>query len=344
MEEREHVVGKSVTRVDALEKVTGRAKYTEDLCDKSAYIARVLHADIAHGIVRSVDTSEAQKLPGVVKIVTCFDVPKYYFPTAGHPWSTDPAHQDVKDRLLLTEHVRFYGDDVAAVVAENEVAAAQALRLIKVEYDPLPFVLDVQKAMEEDAPQLHENYPGNVLKHTSIHKGDFEKAKEEPGLIKVEGWYQTPTVQHCHYREFYLLCVYGTGQVRDRLFYADSVISAGRVVGQALGIPWGNVRVIKPYIGGGFGNKQDILYEPLCAYLSQTVGGRLVKLDVSREETFVCNRVRHAIRTHLISYVRPNGEIAARKVECFSDHGGVCISWTQHWSKGSWIFPAAVSV
>lgn len=91
MEEREHVVGKSVTRVDALEKVTGRAKYTEDLCDKSAYIARVLHADIAHGIVRSVDTSEAQKLPGVVKIVTCFDVPKYYFPTAGHPWSTDPC-------------------------------------------------------------------------------------------------------------------------------------------------------------------------------------------------------------------------------------------------------------
>ena len=68
--------------------------------------------------------------------MTCFDVPKYYFPTAGHPWSTDPAHQDVKDRLLLTEHVRFYGDDVAAVVAENEVAAAQALRLIKVEYDP----------------------------------------------------------------------------------------------------------------------------------------------------------------------------------------------------------------
>ena len=216
MEEREHVVGKSVTRVDALEKVTGRAKYTEDLCDKSAYIARVLHADIAHGIVRSVDTSEAQKLSGVVKIVTCFDVPKYYFPTAGHPWSTDPAHQDVKDRLLLTEHVRFYGDDVAAVVAENEVAAAQALRLIKVEYDPLPFVLDVQKAMEEDAPQLHENYPGNVLKHTSIHKGDFEKADQSGGLVS-----DTDRAA-LSYREFYLLCVYGTGQVRDRLFYADS--------------------------------------------------------------------------------------------------------------------------
>ena len=324
MEEREHVVGKSVTRVDALEKVTGRAKYTEDLCDKSAYIARVLHADIAHGIVRSVDTSEAQKLSGVVKIVTCFDVPKYYFPTAGHPWSTDPAHQDVKDRLLLTEHVRFYGDDVAAVVAENEVAAAQALRLIKVEYDPLPFVLDVQKAMEEDAPQLHENYPGNVLKHTSIHKGDFEKAKEEPGLIKVEGWYQTPTVQHYHIENF--ICYAYMEQGRYVIVSSTQIPHiCRRVVGQALGIPWGNVRVIKPYIGGGFGNKQDILYEPLCAYLSQTVGGRLVKLDVSREETFVCNRVR-------------------QKSGVLFRSGGVCISWTQHWSKGSWIFPAAVSV
>ena len=125
-----------------------------------------------------------RKVRKFVESVACFDVPKYYFPTAGHPWSTDPAHQDVKDRLLLTDHVRFYGDDVAAVVAENEVAASQALRRIKVEYEPLPFVLDVQKAMEEDAPQLHENYPGNVLKHTFIHKGDFEKAKEEPGLIR----------------------------------------------------------------------------------------------------------------------------------------------------------------
>lgn len=207
--------------MDALEKVTGRAKYTEDLCDKSAYIARVLHADIAHGIVRSVDTSEAQKLPGVVKIVTCFDVPKYYFPTAGHPWSTDPAHQDVKDRLLLTEHVRFYGDDVAAVVAENEVAAAQALRLIKVEYDPLPFVLDVQKAMEEDAPQLHENYPGNVLKHTSLHKGDFEKAKEEPGLIKVEAGIRHRPCSIVISRILSVMRIWNR-QVRDRLFYADS--------------------------------------------------------------------------------------------------------------------------
>ena len=196
--EREHVVGKSVKRVDAFEKVTGRAKYTDDLCDKNAYVARVLHSTIAHGYVKSIDTSEAEKIPGVVKIVTCFDVPKNYYPTAGHPWSTEEAHQDVADRLLLVEHVRFYGDDVAAVIAENEVAAAQAVRAIRVEYEELPFVLDVHKAMEDGAPQLHEKYPHNILNHTSIRNGDYESAAKERGLVKVEGWYQTPTVQHCH--------------------------------------------------------------------------------------------------------------------------------------------------
>ena len=320
MEDREHIVGKSVKRVDAFEKVTGRAKYTDDLCDKSAYVAKILHSTVAHGIVKSVDTKEAEQIPGVVKIVTCFDVPKNYFPTAGHPWSTDPAHQDVQDRLILTDHVRFYGDDVAAVVAENEVAAAKAVRAIKVEYEELPFVLDVQKAMEADAPLIHEEYPGNILKHTTIKNGNYEEAKKEPGLIRVEGWYNTPTVQHCHIENF--ICYAYMEQGRIVIVSSTQIPHiCRRVVGQALGIPWGQVRVIKPYIDGGFGNKQDILYEPLGAYLSTVVGGRLVKLDVSREETFVSNRVRHAIRTHIISYVRPDGSFAARKIECFSDQG-----------------------
>lgn len=91
--------------------------------DKSALIAKVLHSTIAHGYVKSIDTSEAERIKGVVKIVTCFDVPDIPFPTAGHPWSTDPHHQDVADRLLLNRHVRYYGDDVAAVVARDEVSA-----------------------------------------------------------------------------------------------------------------------------------------------------------------------------------------------------------------------------
>ncbi len=126
-------VGKSVARVDAFDKATGRAKYTDDLCDRNALITRVVRSTVAHGIVKSVDISQALQVPGVVRIFTCFDVPDLPFPTAGHPWSVEEAHQDIADRYLLNRHVRYYGDDVAAVVAENEVAAAQAARLVKVE-------------------------------------------------------------------------------------------------------------------------------------------------------------------------------------------------------------------
>lgn len=338
MLEKEHVVGKSVKRVDAFEKVTGRAKYTDDLCDRNAYVARVLHSTIAHGYVKAIDTTEAEKIPGVVKIVTCFDVPEYYFPTAGHPWSTEEAHQDVADRLLLTRHVRYYGDDIAAVVAENDAAAARAVRALKVEYEELPFVLDVQKAMDDGAPRLHEKYSNNILAHTSIRNGNYEKAIKEPGLTKVEGWYETPTVQHCHIEN--PVCYAYMEQGRIVVVTSTQIPHiCRRVVGQALGIPWGQVRIIKPYIGGGFGNKQDILYEPLCAYLCTQVGGRTVKLDTPREETFVSTRVRHAIRFHIVSYVRPNGTYAARKFESFSDQGAYASHGHSIAAKGMGCFP-----
>ena len=331
--------GKSVKRVDAYDKVTGRCKYTDDLCDRKAYVARVLHSTIANGRVKSFDTSEAEKVPGVVKILTCFDVKeKHYFPTAGHPWSTDPGHQDVADRLVLTERVRFYGDDIAAVVAEDEVAAAQALRLIKAEYEEYPFVLDVQKAMEDGAPQLHENFPNNILKHTQIRSGDLAKAIQEPGLTKVEGWYETPVVQHCHIENFICFAEMEGGRITVTTSTQIPHI-VRRVVGQALGMDWGKIRVIKPYIGGGFGNKQDVLYEPLCAWLCLQTGGHLVKLDVPREETFVCNRTRHSIRNHIISWVRPDGTYAARKLEAFSDQGAYASHGHSICAKGAGAFP-----
>lgn len=314
-------VGKSVHRVDAFDKATGRAKYCDDLCDRSALVARVLHSTIANGVVKSIDTSAAEQIEGVVKIVTCFDVPQIKFPTAGHPWSTDPHHQDVADRLLLTSRVRFYGDDIAAVVAESEVAAAQALRALRVEYEEYPFVLDVQEAMKPDAPLLHEEFPNNILAHTTIRNGNYEEASREPGLIKVEGWYDTPTVQHCHIENHMCFASMEAGRI---VIYSSTQIPhiVRRVVGQALGIPWGKVRVVKPYIGGGFGNKQDVLYEPLNAFLSLQVGGRPVKLELTREETFADTRVRHAIRFHMQGAVRPDGTLVARRVEAFSNQGG----------------------
>ena len=312
-------VGTKAKRVDAFDKVTGRAKFTEDLCPRDALVAKVLHSTIAHGYVRAIDTSEAEKIPGVVKIFTCFDVPENYFPTDGHIYHLGEHREE--DRLLLNRHVRLYGDDIAAVVAEDKVAADRALKAIKVEYDELPFYLDPQEAMKEGAAQIQEKKPGNICGESHFTIGDYDAVTAEEGLLVFDNWYNVPTVQHCHienhecyaYEEAGKIVVVSSTQIPHII---------RRCVGQALGRPWGSVRIVKPYIGGGFGNKQDALYEPLCAWLSLQLGGRCVHLQCTREETFYANRVRHSFKMHMITHVRPNGKIAARRLEFWSRQGG----------------------
>ena len=313
-------VGKKIKRVDAFDKVTGRAKFTEDLVPKDAYTAKIYHSTIAHGKVLSIDTKEAMKVPGVVKIVTCFDVPKIQFPTAGHPWSTEKDHQDVADRLLLNEHVRYYGDDVAVVIARDEVACKQALKKIVVEYEEYPANFDALDSIKDVKVPIHEESPDNILKHSTNNRGDFEEAIKEEGLIKVVGDYETPIISHAHLENPDVYAYEKSGKI---VVVASTQIPhiIRRVVGQALGLGWGKIRVIKPYIGGGFGNNQDALYEPLCAFLTTQVGGHPVKLLPSREETFVSTRTRHAMKIHIESYVRKNGDYVARRVETYSNGG-----------------------
>ena len=314
-------VGRSEVRVDAFDKVTGNTRYYEDRIPQGTLYARILHAEIAHGFVKKIDTTEAERISGVVKVLTCFDAEGLpAFPTAGHPWSMDSSHQDTQDRHLLNTHVRYYGDDIAVVIAEDEVSAAQGVRALKVEYDELPFVLDPIEAMKEGAPVLHEACPDNILKHTDRRAGDYAAAIQKEGLIKVEGWYETPMVQHCHIENHGCYAYMEGGRV---VVVSSTQIPhiIRRVVGQALNIPWGDVRIVKPYIGGGFGNKQDALYEPLCAWCSTKVNGKSVRIDCSREETFVSNRVRHAMKIHVITWLNPDGTLEARKVEVFSNQG-----------------------
>ncbi len=316
-------IGKSVHRVDAYEKVTGRAKYTDDLAAPNMLVAKVVRSTIANGLVKSFDLQAALTVPGVVKILTCFDVPDYRFPTAGHPWSTHPSHQDIADRKLLNQRVRVYGDDIAVVVAQNEVAAIQAMRLIRVEYEEYPVVVTVDQALEPNAPVIHPEYPGNILKHThfQIGQGSFEQIAAQPDLHVYENTFDTQTVQHCHI-ETAVSHAYMEG---DRVTVVSSTQIphiARRVIGQATGIPFGKIRVIKPYLGGGFGNKQDVLYEPLNAWLTTQLGGRPVKLELTREETLACTRVRHAIQFRLKTAVGPDGTLVARKFEAYSNQGG----------------------
>lgn len=315
-------VGKAIDRVDAWEKVTGQAKYTADLMPQNLLVAKVVHSTIANGRVKNFHLEEALKVPGVMKIITCFDVPDIQFPTPGHPWSVEKGHQDIRDRKLLNERVRMYGDDIAAVIAEDEISAARAAEKIRVEYEEYPVMLTPRAAMAEGASVLHEEKPDNVIAHTAFALGDmtFDEAACEEGLTVLEKEYSTQPVQHCHLEVPVSFAYMEKGRI---VIVSSTQIPhiVRRVVGQALGIPMGQVRVIKPYMGGGFGNKQDVLYEPLNAFLCTQAGGRGVKLELSREETLGCTRVRHGFNWNIKAAVRSDGTLVARKYEGYSNQG-----------------------
>ncbi|MGE4585183.1 MAG: xanthine dehydrogenase subunit XdhA [Sphaerochaeta sp.] len=315
-----NIIGSSLNRVDAFDKVTGKAKYTPDLVPPHTLVAKVLHSTIANGWVKEFDLSEAWKVEGVVEIVTCFDVPSIQFPTAGHPWSTEPKHQDIADRKLLNTRVRCYSDDIAAVIAENEIAAEEAIRCIKVTYEEYQPILTIEDAMKEGAIAIHEEKPNNVVVKSAYEVGSFEEASKEEGLIKVEGDYDTPIVSHCHIESANSFAYMESGKI---VVVSSTQIPhiVRRVCSQALGVGFGDIRIIKPYIGGGFGNKQDALTEPLNAFLTTRVGGRPVRLAYTREETFACTRTRHAMKFHLESYIRKDGTFAARKILAYSNQG-----------------------
>jgi xanthine dehydrogenase molybdenum-binding subunit len=314
-----HMIGKSVPRVDAYEKVTGRAKFTDDLILNKCLVARVYHAKIGNGVVKTIDTSEAEALDGVVKVVTFKDVPNHCYPTPGHPWSVELAHQDVADRNLLTGRVRYYGDDIAAVVAEDEVTASRALKLIKVEYEEYPVVVSPKISMRGTEHPIHLDKKDNILARSSFAIGDVDSAMEK-AAAKLKRSYKTPIVQHCHIENNISYAYMEKGRV---VVVSSTQIPhiVRRIVGQALGIPWGQVRVIKPYVGGGFGNKQEVLYEPLNAFLTMQVGGRPVKIELTREETFTNTRTRHSIEYDMEAGVDAEGHLLAKEMTTYSNQG-----------------------
>lgn len=328
------VVGKETQRVDAWGKVSGEAKYSADLEPRDIYHGKVVHSTIANGLVKKFDLEEALSVPGVIKIVTCFDVPDCQFPTAGHPWSVEEKHRDICDRRILNQRVRIYGDDIAAVIAEDEVAAARAARLVKVEYEVYETIVTVEAAMAEGATPLHPDIrKDNVIVHSHMTMGEkdftfdegLRRAKEtygEENIVCVEADYETPRISHCHIE---LPVSWAYMDVNGKVTVTSSTQIphiVRRCTAQALGIDIGKVRIVKPYIGGGFGNKQDVLYEPLNAFLTMAVGGHPVRLEISREETIYGTRTRHAILGRCRGAVTKDGVLLARKLDAYANNGG----------------------
>ncbi|MEL7565409.1 MAG: xanthine dehydrogenase subunit XdhA [Dehalobacterium sp.] len=313
-------IGKSVPRVDGLAKVKGSAKYVDDFFEREMLIAKIFRSTIANGWVKKINVEKAKALPGVEAVVTYADVPKHTFPTAGHPYHKDPEHQDVADRNILTQRIRLYGDEIAAVIARDELTAQKALKLIEVEYEEYPPILTAEDALKEGAVEIHQGTK-NIVGRSGYEWGNLEEAFAEADFI-FEDEYKTSTVQHCA-MENHIAYAYIDDTGRIVVVTSTQIPHiCRRIVGQALGIPWGQVRIIKPYVGGGFGSKQDVVVEPLTAFLTTIVHGKPVKVELSREETFIGTRVRHAINFKFKTGVKKDGTIVARELRATSLNGG----------------------
>ena len=307
-------VGKNIPKIDALDKVTGKSNYGHDIKLPGMLYGRIKRSDHPHAKILNIDTSRAASLPGVRAVITGHDVKCMNIGfMQDHP-------------ILKTDKVRSYRDEIAAVAAISEDIAEEALDLINVEYEQLPGVFDPIKAMEPDAPLLHEKAKGNLLKFKyKFQVGDIEKAFEESKHI-VEGEYKTQFVTHCCLEPCFALASF---DLKGNLtFYSTTQIPylMQNHFSSVLGIPGEKIRIIQPVIGGAFGSKLDTYpYEYIAILLAQKTS-RPVRIIFTREEEFQCSPTRQPTIISMKTACDENGKLTARKFSAILDNGAYT-SW-----------------
>jgi len=309
-------VGKPLQRIDGIEKVTGSAKYAADIKLDNMLHAKLLRSPHAHARVKHIDTSAAEKLPGVRAVATILEVPKVI-----EYWFSLRTEEKKKQMFLRDNVVRFIGDPVLALAADDQATAAKALSLIKVDYEPLPALYDPFKAMAEKDIKIHER--GNVAFQFEKVYGDIQDGFKNAD-ITIENTYRTSKQKHAalepfgtclaHYQSNGKLTVYSSTQLPhwSRHYLAG-----------ALGLPLNKVRVIKPHTGGAFGGRCGLIHglEVMCSWLSRETG-QAVRMSFSREEDFIATETRHPMTIRMKTGASKDGILMANDVEIVSDVGG----------------------
>ncbi|MCR4404402.1 MAG: molybdopterin-dependent oxidoreductase [Candidatus Acetothermia bacterium] len=317
------VVGRSVPRVDGLQLVTGRPAFTDDFRLPGMLYAKILWSPHAHARIRRIDKSKAEALPGVRAVLTYKDVPRVAYTRAGQDYPEPSPY----DYFILDKKVRYVGDRVAAVAADSLEIAEEALKLIEVEYEPLPAVFSPEEALAPGAPVIHDEPEArgiydpkrNICAHVDVQLGDVKRGFEEADLV-LENEYRTHRVQHAQLEPHITITYLDE---HDRLVVRTSnqvPFHIRRQLSQVLGLPVGRIRVIKPRIGGGFGGKQEMVLEDICAALTLATR-RPVRLELTREEDFRSARTRHPMIIRMKSGVKRDGTLVANEMVALVDAG-----------------------
>jgi xanthine dehydrogenase molybdenum-binding subunit len=312
------IIGHSVKRVDLLGKVTGTAQYAGDIQLPGMLHARTLRCKVAHAHIRRIDTTRALALAGVKAVLTHENVPRVLHAGSPHPRSSSLA----ADQYILDRKVRYWGEGVAVVAATTEEIAEAALDLIDVDYEPLPAVFTVEDALAPGAPLLHEVGPGGnlVIPPFRVTRGDIERGFAEADLI-VEGEYEGGRPTPAYMEPNVCVCQWdGNGRLTVQLSTQTAFMVRG-IMAEVLGLPLHQVRVLVDHMGGGFGAKQDLFQsEFLCALLARQTR-RPVRLEYTREETFLGGRSRHPAKVWLKQGFKKDGTITAREARLVYNSG-----------------------
>lgn len=308
-------VGHNKEKYDSYDKVTGKATYVADMKLPGMLYAAVKHSTIPHGIIKSMDTSKALALPGVVAVITPDDVPDIPYSSCGHPMPYDTP----LDQYILNKHVRYIGDRIAAVAAETQEIAEEAVRLIEVEYEELPFVTDLFEALEDGAPQLHDHAKNNICGEHSFGWGDVDAAFESADYV-IEDWIKLPIVTHCQIENHVSICdINHKGRLTFYISNQMTYIMRERLA-KILGLKIRDVHTIKKNLGGGFGGKQEPNFEPIAGLLAMKTK-RPVMLEISKEECLAATTTRHGGAYWMKTGVMKDGTIVAREQKCYHNTG-----------------------
>jgi CO/xanthine dehydrogenase Mo-binding subunit len=308
-------VGKDILKVDAQDKVTGQAQYSNDIYFDNMLYLKIKRATHPHAYLRRLDVEKARKLPGVVKIITAADIP--------HVKNFGLIIKDQPVLIGAGQKMRYMGDALAIVIAESKEIASKAVKLIEADVEKLEVISNPLRAMEKDAPFIHQD--GNILATHYLEKGDIKKGFSEADMI-AENEYKTTFIDQLPLQVEAGVGFYDEENEIVKLWAATQWLHDTQAdVAQSLGLPKEKIRIIQPVIGGAFGKKEDISVHIHLA-LAAIATKRPVKLTYSREESMIAQSKRHPFIIRMKTGVTKKGYLTACQVEVIGDTGAYASS------------------